>query len=193
MNSLPRPFLPDDDLHWRVTQYISGDLTAEQEEWFEQQMLQDSDLCAAVAEASLLTSAIVAAGSIAEPGRPTLQRITPAKTTSPAPFRRLTAVVCAIGCCAGLMMLISPNIVPHATTKTTTPRSTEFADADFLVTNWLNSNDLDAETDLLETQMNDEAELNVPDWMLAGLSDFDSVEQPEADAVIRPDEDPEVL
>lgn len=189
MNSLPGPSLPDDDLHWRVTQYISGDLTAEQEEQFEQQMLQDSNLCAAVAEASLLTSAIVATGSMAEPGRPTLQRITPAETTSPAPFRRLTAVVCAIGCCAGLMMLIAPSIVPH----TATTQSTDVTDANFLVTTWLNSDDLDAETDLADSPMTDETELSVPDWMLAALSDFNSVEQPEADAVIQPDEDPEVL
>jgi len=190
MNSLPSPFLPDDDLHWHVTQYISGDLTGEQEEQFEQQMLQDSDLCAAVAEASLLASAIVSAGSMEAPGQPTLQRITPAEATSSAPFRRLTAVVCAIGCCAGLVMLISPGIVPDTTTAT---RSTDVTDANFLVTSWLNSEDLDAETDLTESQMTDEAELSVPDWMLAGLSDFDAVEQPEADTVVQPDEDPEVL
>ena len=164
---------PENDRLWLAFQYVHGEMSVEDAESFEQQMLEDGDLCAAVAETSLLMSAIAISGESTEASQCT-QRHVPARPVA----SRVAAILSALCCCAGLIVFLSQtSMVPSA----------EFGDAagmseaDMLVAAWADTAISTERPEEDETDVADELELVIPEWMLAGLSgvDIDETDQPQ--------------
>ncbi len=162
----------DDSRQWRAFQYVNGELSAEESESVEQQMVQDADLCTDVAEASLLTSAIAASPQTA----PLRQRLPDAPVRSV--LNRLAAVVSAVCCCAGVVILLSQQT---RTTNTASRKMLETSNAGFLVTAWIDSGETYSEPNATAPEPSDDPDLDIPDWMLAGLSEIHQGEANEAE------------
>ncbi len=150
-------------LSWRAFQYVHGEFSADDNEVFEQQMLEDADLCAMVTEASLLTSAIVSitpAGLTVQP--------TPNHTPPRREVRKTAAVIVSICCCVSVLALLSVVTIEHSDIL---QAETPMIDAELLVSVWA---DVVEEADDLEPGFTVENELDVPDWMLAGISELEN-------------------
>lgn len=163
MATQPNP--ADDDRHWQAFCYLQGEMSADEAEQFEQQMLNDADLCAAVAETSLLTSAV----SAVPPATITPALSTAGRKTSSG--RRVTAslaVAAAVCCCAAATLYLSVDRSSGTASSSVTGR---ISDADFLVTAWADSMESESEPETGSPETTDDEELNVPDWMLAAVSD----------------------
>lgn len=171
----------DDDVLWQAFLYVQGDLSANDAEAFEQQMLHDPRLCERVAEVSLLSSAVVRCKSDT--------KIVRDRAAGHSTRLRGLAVTVAGCCCAALIMFVSGRSVESPTSNANTSASTE---ASLLVAAWIENADGDEETDDDNSDLAFDSDLEIPEWMMAGIGDSDSIH--DRSGVRQPDSDhPNVL
>ncbi len=166
-----------DEQLWQAFRYVAAELSVADAEAFEQQMLQDSALCEAVAEATLLLS------SVAASERPS--QIMPAlSATQSQQFRaasryRTVAVTAAACCCLALVLVLS-QLPDTSTTASGVIAQADPTDAELLLAAW--AEDIALQT-AQESEYDDsvQQELAVPDWMLAAVTPQgpDALERPD--------------
>ncbi len=66
-------------------------------------------------------------------------------------------------------------------------------DADFLVTVWADSIEAEPEPESLAAEPSDDAELDIPAWMLAGIAGTESTSPTSGDAASPETDSPELL
>ena len=169
---------PTNDELWLAFQYVLGETSIDDVESFEQQMLQNTNLCAATAETSLLVSAISISGDTAEPTQPVRHHASARHVAC-----RVAAVVSTLCCCAGLIVFLSAEVGDRK----------QVSQADLWVTAWADSAAFTEEPKQLEADVSDDGELDVPEWMLAGLSEFDVDEIGESEVPELNDDSPGLL
>lgn len=192
MTTTPSQITPaEEDQLWQAFCYVHGELSADEAEQFELQMLDDAELCALVADTSLLTAAIAATDQ-----RPRQRPVSPAvshpavavrDTVSIAHYLAVTSVVC---CCAVAAVILARNEfrTPGAVTV-----STGSSDAAFLVNAWADGRTPETEPDATDPESADDDDLVVPDWMLAALSADDIAEPAEPSSDVDNPDSPELL
>ncbi|MEZ6130126.1 MAG: hypothetical protein R3C59_15685 [Planctomycetaceae bacterium] len=165
--------LTDDSL-WHAFRYVAAELSDAEAESFEQQLLNDAELCEAVIEVTRLTSA-VASGSSLLPVKPvTLVASTPpvalpSANGSPSRVGRTVAVVAALCCCVIFVTRTSSVSNPEPSDVIAVDGHSFDSDAELLVSVWaageLHEDDMETDgTDLLNH------DLDVPEWLLTALS-----------------------
>ena len=141
---------------FQAFQYVAGELSASEADCFEQRLQVEPLLFEAVAEATILTSAVLT--SKARQTHVTCSgQSTPVRSIS-----RSIAAVVAMACCLVLTVLLSSSHEPETA-------ATNVEDAELLVSTWADSFAEQAE---YESEVEDQADqnLDVPDWMLAALT-----------------------
>ena len=171
----------DDDL-WLAFQYVHGEISPDDVEAFEQRLLRDVALCDSVAKASLLTSAIATSEASVQP----VQRHVP----SDRGLSRATAVVSSLCCCVGLILVLSQ---PALFRSSEVGDSAPIMDTDLLVTVWADSGDSIEHPEELDFVVPEDEDLNIPDWMLAGISEFGMNKATESDTPQPNNDNPELL
>lgn len=143
-------------------QYVAGELSAAENEAFEQRLLLDSGLCEAVAEAVLVTSAVAA---VRNPQGRILVNRSAGDQQERVRWRRVMAVSAAVCLCAvvALTMPVRP-VAPDLTAD-----AGRASDEELLVLAWAESlaPESQRETDVDELL---QTELDVPEWLLAAVS-----------------------
>jgi len=152
-----------DDARWQAFLYVHGELSADDADAFEQQMLHDTELCEKVAEASLLSSAVVECRD-----EPAIVHIRPPVRSTGL---RSLAVIVTGCCCAALMMFV---VDPSDTDPAVDAGTTDGTEASVLLAAWIDNADNDDELYDQETDSSFEPDLEIPEWMLAGIVESDS-------------------
>lgn len=178
---------PDDDAFLQAFLYVQGELSADDAEAFEQQMLDDADLCEKVAEASLLSSAVVECRDATA-----IVRNRPAVHSTGL---RSLAVIVTGCCCAALMMFV---VDPSDTSSAVDAGTSDGTEASVLVAAWIDNADRGNENEEVEedeqnTEPPIDTELTVPDWMLAGVSELGMKRTPGSTTPQPNNDDPELL
>jgi len=145
-----------DEQHWQAFRYTQEEMSAQEREAFEEQMLLDANLCAATADACLLRSTILAADDV------------PSVTSQSQPAAgrsglRLTAVATAVCTCAGLLLTLQFRVPATDSAPATTDN-----DAELLVGMWADEF-ADDEEPLDDVGESNDVDLDIPDWMFAGV------------------------
>ena len=176
-----------DEQLWQAFRYVAGELSVADSEAFEQQMLQDSALCEAVAEATILLSTVAASGRKSHIMPPL--SATRSQQSRAAGRYRTVAVTAAACCCLALVLLLS-RLSDTSTKAGGVIAQADPTDAELLVAAW-------AEDFALQTAQESEyddsvqQELAVPDWMLAAVTPLgpDALERPDMQVdELRPDD-----
>ncbi|MEO2031192.1 MAG: hypothetical protein ABGZ35_03810, partial [Planctomycetaceae bacterium] len=152
----------EDDRQWLAYQYVHGEMAADDTESFEQKMLEDGDLCEAVAEISLLLTAIASSADAAG-----MAPLRPHHVPSGSVVSRVAATLAALCCCVGLVVILSTSSMLQ---PARTGNMTEISEATMLVTAWVDTGLTTEDREEHETDVTDEGKLVVPEWMLAGVS-----------------------
>lgn len=157
---------------WQAFLYVSGELSADDEQKFEDQMLVEPLLCEAVVDASRLTTAVADGlrflpSSVVPTVAATGLKTTLATTNRrPIRSRREVFTACAAVCCclAAVLMTVQFAATPEAQISGVQP-----TDAEQLVDAWADSysNEFATEADHGDFE---QQQLNVPDWMMAAVS-----------------------
>ena len=145
---------------WQAFQFVSGELSVDETKRFEERLESDPFLCDAVVEATLLTSSVLHC----QPEESATQVIHSHSRGRAHNFSRSIAAVVALACCLILAVVLSN--MPEAETETV---QADVIDAEVLVTTWADSFAADIE-DIPEIDEQTDQDLDVPDWMLAGLT-----------------------
>lgn len=166
---------PDaDDAQWLALRYVLGELSDEQAESFEAAMAEDTSLCEAVLQATLLNSAVALACKSQQSGMPALLHGTSDESTLPAiaiessPFARFgvfaATAAMVLTALAMVMLQNSPQVEELA--------SDDDATADMLVMLLHNSSssDLSAEFDEFSSTDDSVSSLVAPEWLLTAVN-----------------------
>ncbi len=170
---------------WQAFLYVQGDMSVKDTESFEQQMLDDADLCEKVAEASLLSSAMLECRNN--------KAVIHNRSAVRSPGLRRLAVIVAGCCCPALMMSIADRSEKSPTMNADTTDGTE---ASVLLAAWIDnadSGDGEVEEDEQTADSTIDSELTVPDWMLAGISDIGTSRTTDSTTPQPNSDDPELL
>ncbi len=157
---------PADDLGtdqlWQAFLYVSGELSADDAQAFEDQMLEDSLLCEAVVQASRLTSAVADSLRVSPP------TVVATPNRRPIRNRREVFAACVAVCCCCCLVAVLVTVQFAATPETQVSFSGP-TEAEQLVDAWADSfsNDFSTEADHGDFV---QQELDVPDWMMAAVS-----------------------
>jgi len=169
-----------DDQFWQAFQFVAGELSADQSELFELQMLDSPAMCEAVAEAVRLSSAVAAesnkAATVLSPTVVRCEAAMPRRSTS---GKSAVAIVATVCCCL-LLLLIVPTDSGSESSVAATDKAT--VEAELLVSAWAAgfTDDFEDDVNLSET---DQHELDVPDWMLAAVTLTDDEDPDSNDGV----------
>ncbi len=156
-----------DEQFWQAFQFVAGELSADQSELFELQMLDSPAMCEAVAEAVRLTSAVAAdsgkSTAVLSPTMVRCQAAVPRRSTSGKSAIAMVATVC---CCLLLLLVVSTDSGSEPSVAATDKATVE---AELLVSAWAAGfvDDVEDDVNLAETATH---ELDVPDWMLAAVT-----------------------
>ncbi|MEQ9411113.1 MAG: hypothetical protein RIK87_25600 [Fuerstiella sp.] len=182
-----RQYTGTEDQLWRAFRYVAGELSASEVEDFEQQVLTDVTLGDAVAEATLLASAVAsgcadASVSSVTKRKPTTSKpaasscsigsVLPVATPSSSPVvgsgrRVIAAAATIVSCLCFAMLIFRPGVPVDSITELV--EAEEPGSVEMLVTVWVDSSDSLTEFEA-ELEEPVEPELDVPDWMLAAVS-----------------------
>ena len=158
-----------DEQHWQAFRYAQDEMSVNERESFEEQMLLDANLCAATADACLLRSAVLSADDV-----PSVKsHPTPAAARS---GQRLAAVATAVCTCAGLLLTLQ-----FTRPSTDSTASAADNDAELLVGMWA-AEFADDEEPLDDVDDNTDVGLDVPDWMFAGVETESADRRPAHDS-----------
>ncbi len=149
---------------WQAFQFVAGELSPDDAKRFEERLESEPLLCEAVAEATLLTSTLLKC----QPEE-TLNQV-PDATEPVRDYSRSIATVVTLACC--LIVAVVLSNMPESETQTA---QTDVADAEVLVTTWADSFAAEVD-DIPEIDEQTDHDLDVPDWMLAGLTLNDAAE-----------------
>ena len=143
----------DDQLDWMAQQYVLGDLPAAETESFELRLANDLKACEAVAAASILVQGIRIAR---EDGR----IVTSANPRKSSGFAKV--VVAA-------SLLIAMGVIWQVSNRTIV--SNDKSNAVELVSQWRSDSTVDTnDVDDMDDDTELAAELEVPTWLIAGVS-----------------------
>jgi len=176
---------PTDDSQWQAFLYVQGDMSVSDAETFEQQMLRSPELCETVAELSLLTSAVAVSNNVA-----TVTPCPPIRLPQQSNAHRALAVFVAGCCCIVSFLMVSDRSLNPL------PRIAETSDsneASLLVAAWVDGADDNEELDETYSESSIEATLDIPEWMLAGLSQIDEDNHSTSESHQLNNKSPEVL
>jgi hypothetical protein len=140
----------NDDSLWQAFLYMQGEMSTVDAEAFEQKMLHNTELCAC------------------KKNTPAVPDRSAGRTTG----LRSLAVITAGCCCAALVILIAGR---SANLPGMTADSTDGTEASLLVAAWIDTADADDELYDDDSDSSVESDLEVPEWMLAGILEPDSV------------------
>jgi hypothetical protein len=164
-----------DEQLWQAFRYVAAEFSVVEAEAFEQQMLQDSALCEAVAEATMLSSSVAASGRRYGPIAPPIGTLS--LNAGVSQRYRTVAFTAATCCCLALVIILSGHS-DISESPTDDIVQTDIADAELLVAAWVEN--LVGQTDD-ESEYDDfnQQDLAVPDWMLADvtLSEIEGLER----------------
>lgn len=176
-----------EDRLWEAFQYVSGEMSESRSFDFETRLEHDTELCTAVAEVSLLMAATAdsSGGRIQQTSQRSVSVVSaelrPERTKSGSSVRRLLATVVAVCTCICITFLSTRNIEDELLVSSSADSAV--SEAETLVLVWMGDGqeEIDRESFQEETLPGD---LEVPDWMLAGvtLTDFEDKGHPDMPA-----------
>ncbi|MEZ6124617.1 MAG: hypothetical protein R3C49_15770 [Planctomycetaceae bacterium] len=157
-----------EDRLWRAFRYVAGELSADECEAFELEMLNDSHLCEAVVQATTLCLSIAdspaASRSSSNSGVVVLPMRSP---VSSGLGRRMVAVAAALCACLLVVGWLSRSESTRMPAETVASGS---EDAELLVNVWADefARDSSGEYEVADPVV---VELDVPEWMLTALTE----------------------
>ena len=159
--------------------YVAGELTVDESEFFEQQLLTDQSLCEAVVEAVFLGSLVASSSA---PIAATRLKLNSSCVVRPSlePVRRsYSYLVTGVTACLCLFMLMA--IYSRSTVQPIgVSQMVQQDDAELLVSVWATEPEEAGDLALDESDLIVE-ELDVPDWLLAAVTIAGLEEFPAAD------------
>ena len=148
----------NDEQFWQACLYVMGELSESEREHFEDLLAQDTRLCDCVIEATQL----MACAQTVDPvlSQQLMLTSAPAGAERSTRISRSLASVAALAACLALLFVVTRPLNPPAAAD---------PDAEILVDAWLN-NGLEFESAEIAEDEELTPEIDVPDWMIAGVS-----------------------
>lgn len=153
-----------DDIFWQAFRYVTGELVEAEDVAFEARLENDAVACEAVCEVTKIVYAVSAV-----PNARSTKPVVKATVLRPAANsgRSLAATIASIACC--LLLLIMLGRQSQDVSEVASMSETGSSDAELLLAAWI-----DSRGPLVEDERGHEdsvaEDLDVPEWMLAGLT-----------------------